>query len=608
LKAARIFALTTTAAIIVRPRAEPIDTSQAISVSGAYQEEDHVMPNDKIPEQSEIGIEPTSAGLKRRDLLLSGSSLVAASALSAVGLTSSAQAQQPATAPATGQKPNIVVVMGDDIGWFNIGAYHQGIMAGKTPNLDKLAAEGMRFTDYYAEASCTAGRANFITGELPIRTGLTTVGQAGSPIGMPAEAPTIATALKSMGYATGQFGKNHLGDLNQFLPTVHGFDEFFGYLYHLDAMEDPAHRNYPQDLVATVGPRNMVHSYATDTDDTTEMPRWGKIGKQRIEDAGPLYPKRMETVDDEIRDNAFKFLDKAKAANKPFFLWLNPTRMHVVTHLSEKYESMRNSENGWSIQEAGMAQLDDDVGLLMKKLKDMGVDDNTIVVFTTDNGAENFTWPDGGNTPFAGGKGTAMEGGFRVPALLRWPGKVPAGKVENGIFSGMDWFPTFVAVAGNPNITAELLKGKEMGGQTYKVHLDGYDQTALITGKGPSTRHEVLYFTEGTLSAVRIDDYKYRFTDQPGGWLGGTVKVDWPILTNIRLDPFERMNLPNGANGSLAFYNWFAYEFWRFQFVQKEIGKLAQTAIEYPPMQKGASFNLEAVKAQIEKAIAAHAK
>jgi arylsulfatase len=573
------------------------------------QEEDHAMSKDRIPEKPEMSTGPIDGGLKRRDLLLSGSSLVAASALSAVGLTSPAQAQQPATAPATaGQRPNIVVVMGDDIGWFNIGAYHQGIMSGKTPNLDKLAAEGMRFTDYYAEASCTAGRANFITGELPIRTGLTTVGQAGSPIGMPAEAPTIATVLKSMGYATGQFGKNHLGDLNQFLPTVHGFDEFFGYLYHLDAMEDPSHRNYPKDLIATVGPRNMVHSWATDTDDTTEMPRWGKIGKQKIEDAGPLYPKRMETVDDEIRDNAFKFLDKAKADGKPFFLWLNPTRMHVITHLSEKYESMRNSENGWSIQEAGMAQLDDIVGLMMQKLKEMGVDDNTIVVFTTDNGAENFTWPDGGNTPFAGGKGTALEGGFRVPALLRWPGKVPAGKVENGIFSGMDWFPTFITAAGNPNITAELLKGKQMGGQTYKVHLDGYDQTALITGKGPSARHEVLYFTEGTLSAVRIDDYKYRFTDQPGGWLGGTIKVDWPILTNLRLDPFERMNLPNGANGSLAFYNWFAFEFWRFQFVQKEVARVAQTAIEYPPMQKGASFNLEAVKAQIDKAIAANAK
>ena len=239
---------------------------------------------------------------------------------------------------ANGKKPNIVFIMGDDIGWFNIGAYHRGIMAGKTPNLDKLAAQGMLFTDYYAEASCTAGRANFITGQIPLRTGMTTVGQAGSPIGMPAQAPTIATALKSMGYATGQFGKNHLGDLNKFLPTVHGFDEFFGYLYHLDAMEDPAHRNYPQELKDTVGPRNMVHSWATDKDDPTEQPRWGKIGKQKIEDAGPLYPKRMETVDDEILDHAVKFMDKAKKDTKPFFVWLNPTRMHVVTHLSEKYQ------------------------------------------------------------------------------------------------------------------------------------------------------------------------------------------------------------------------------------------------------------------------------
>src|SRR5882762_3860570 len=283
---------------------------------------------------------------------------------------------------AADQKPNIIVIMGDDVGWSNIGAYSEGLMAGRTPNLDQLAAGGMRFTDYYAEASCTAGRANFITGELPIRTGMTTVGQAGSPVGIPAQAVTIATALKAMGYETGQFGKNHLGDLNEFLPTVHGFDEFFGYLYHLDAMEDPAHPNYPQNLLNVVGPRNMVHSWATDDDDSTEMPRWGRIGKQKIEDAGPLYPKRMETVDDEIRDLAIKFMDKAKSENKPFFVWLNPTRMHIVTHLSEKYEALRNSENGWSEEEAGMAQLDDDIGIVMQKLKDMGVDDNTIVVFT----------------------------------------------------------------------------------------------------------------------------------------------------------------------------------------------------------------------------------
>jgi len=502
------------------------------------------------------------------------------------------------------QQPNIVIIMGDDIGIWNIGTYHRGMMAGRTPNLDQLAAEGMLFTDYYAEASCTAGRANFITGELPIRTGLTTVGQAGSPIGMPAEAPTIATALKSMGYATGQFGKNHLGDLNQFLPTLHGFDEFYGYLYHLDAMEDPCHPNYPQNLKATVGPRNIVHSYATNVDDPTVQPRWGKIGKQRIEDDGELCPKRMETVDDEILANALKFLDKARADRKPFFLWLNPTRMHVVTHLSPKYQGLRNSENGWSEQEAGMAQLDDIVGSVMKYLKDNGLDQNTIIGFTTDNGTENFTWPDGGQTPFAGGKGTAMEGGFRVPMILRWPGRVPAGKVENGIVSGLDWFPTFVAAAGNANIAEELKKGKQLGERTYKVHLDGYNQMDLITGKGPSKRHEIFYFTEGTLSAVRIDDYKYRFTDQPSGWLGATLKVDWPILVNLRLDPFERTGMYNGKDGgSISYYNWFVYQFWRFQFVQQEVARVAQTAIEFPPMQKGASFNLEAVKEQIEKAI-----
>jgi len=513
---------------------------------------------------------------------------------------------------ATAQKPNIVVIMSDDVGWFNIGAYHRGIMAGRTPNLDKLAAEGMMFTDYYAEASCTAGRAQFITGELPIRTGMTTVGQAGSPVGLPGQAVTIATALKSMGYETGQFGKNHLGDLNEFLPTNHGFDEFFGYLYHLDAMEDPFHPNYPPALKDTVGPRNLVHSWATSVDDPTVQPRWGKIGKQKIEDEGPLPPHpmpgikyNMETVDEAILGFSTAFLDKAKSDGKPFFLWLNPTRMHVVTHLSPKYEAMETPENGWSDEEAGMAQLDDVVGAVMQKLKDMGVDDNTIVVFTTDNGAENFTWPDGGQTPFAGGKGTALEGGFRVPALVRWPGHVPAGRVENGIFSGLDWFPTLVAAAGDPNIAEELKQGKDLAGQTYKVHLDGYNQLDLITGKAPSARHEIFYFTEGTLSAIRINDYKYRFTDQPSGWLGGTVKVDWPVLTNLRLDPFERTGLPSGDKGSLAYYNWFAYQFWRFVYVQQVVGTLAQSALEFPPMQKGASFNLEVIKEQLAKKMAA---
>jgi len=517
------------------------------------------------------------------------------------------------TAQAADKKPNILFIMGDDIGIWNIGAYSRGMMAGKTPNLDRMAKEGMLFTDYYAEASCTAGRANFITGELPIRTGMTTVGQAGAPTGLPAEACTIATALKAQGYATGQFGKNHLGDKNEFLPTVHGFDEFFGYLYHLDAMEDPFHPNYPQNLLDKVGPRNLVHSWATDKDDSTEMPRWGKIGKQKIEDAGPLPPHpmpgikyNMETVDDNIRDFALNFIDKAHKDGKPFFCWLNPTRMHIVTHLSPKWTATMNSDNGWSEEEAGMAQLDNDIGLVLQHLKDMGEDDNTIVVFTTDNGTELFTWPDGGTTPFAQCKGTIMEGGFRVPCILRWPGHVPADSVANGIISGMDWFPTFLTAAGDPNITDELLKGWTYGDRTYKNHLDGYDQTAMITGKGPSTRHEIFYLGESTVGAVRIDDYKYRFIDQPDGWLGRKDHVDVPYITNLRLDPFERMGWPGDGtkDGAQQYFDWFKYQFWRFVFVQQTVGKELQTFLDYPPMQRGASFNLEAVKAEMGKRMA----
>jgi arylsulfatase len=533
---------------------------------------------------------------------------------SATEVAQAAPAPQAAPTPQNGKHPNIVVIMGDDIGIWNIGAYSRGMMAGRTPNLDKLAKEGMLFTDYYAEASCTAGRANFITGELPIRTGLTTVGQAGAKVGLPAEACTIATVLKAKGYATGQFGKNHLGDRNEYLPTVHGFDEFFGYLYHLDAMEDPFHPNYPQALKDVVGPRNLLHCWATDTDDPTEMPRWGVVGKQKIEDAGPLPPHpmdgikyNMETVDDSIRDFALNFMDKAKADGKPFFVWLNPTRMHVTTHLSPKYQALMNSDNGWSVEEAGMAQLDDDIGLVMRHLKDMGVDDNTIVVFTSDNGAEVFTWPDGGATPFAQCKGTTMEGGFRVPCILRWPGHVPADSVQNGVFSGLDWFPTFAAAAGNTTITEDLLKGVKIGGMTYKNHLDGYNQLDLITGKtDKSARHEVFYLGESSVGAVRIDDYKYSFIQQPDGWLGRKDHPDVPTITNLRLDPFERMGWPNNGtkDGSQEYMDWFLYQFWRFVFVQQVMGKELQTFLDYPPMQRGASFNLDAVKAEMQKKMA----
>ena len=509
------------------------------------------------------------------------------------------------------QKPNIVVIWGDDIGVWNIGAYHRGMMAGRTPNIDQLAAEGAIFTDYYAEASCTAGRAAFITGELPIRTGMTTVGQAGAKIGMPAKAPTIATALKDMGYATGQFGKNHLGDRNEFLPTVHGFDEFFGYLYHLDAMEDPFHPAYPQDLKDKFGPRNMLHSWATDTDDATVDPRWGKVGKQKIEDEGPLPPHpmkgikhNMEDVDDEILKRAIEFIDKAHKDGKPFFVWLNPTRMHVVTHLSPKYEGLRNSENEWTIQEAGMAQFDDIIGAVMKHLDKLGVTDNTIVTVSTDNGTENFTWPDGGQTPFKGGKGMVTEGGFRAPLVMRWPGKMKPNQVINGVISGLDFCPTLVSAAGNPNIKQELLKGKELNGTTYKVHLDGYDLTDMMTKGSKSARNEVWYFSESQLGAARIGNYKYTLLQQPDGWLGPKVSGGWPGLVNLRLDPFER----TGLDGSMIAYDWWAYEFWRFVLLQEEVAKLAKTAVEFPPMQPGASFNLEALKKKIAEQRAAHAK
>jgi arylsulfatase A-like enzyme len=533
----------------------------------------------------------------------------------------------PSQAQTPTKQPNILVIMGDDVGWFNIGAYHQGIMSGKTPNLDKLASEGMRFTDYYAEASCTAGRANFITGELPLRTGLTTVGQAGADVGLPAEAVTLATALKSLGYETGQFGKNHLGDLNKYLPTVHGFDEFFGYLYHLDAMSDPYWFDYPQDWIDKYGPRDLIHSWATDVDDQTVEPRWGKVGKQKIVDEGPLAPfpnmegrqnwqesrkakYDMETFDDVLVKASSDFMDKAKKDGKPFFLWHNTTRMHVFTYIPPKYQAMMNYQSNYGLEEAGMAQLDDSVGALLKHLDDIGEADNTIVIFTTDNGAEVFTWPDGGMTPFRATKGTVFEGGFRVPAIIRWPGHVKPGTVENGIFSGLDWFPTLMAAAGNPDITDQLLKGVKLGDRTYKNHLDGYNQMDLLEGKGPSARHELFYFGGAKLGALRIDDFKYQFFQQPQGWPGPKVTTDMPLIYNIRQDPFERTPSIFGESlndlGGGYMNDFYAREFWRFVLVQQRVADLAKTAIDFPPMQAPASFNLEAVKAQIDEMMKSH--
>jgi arylsulfatase len=516
-------------------------------------------------------------------------------------------------------KPNIVVIMGDDIGWSNIGAYHRGIMSGKTPNIDRLAKQGMMFTDYYAEASCTAGRANFITGELPIRTGLTTVGMAGSTLGFPDAAPTIATVLKSMGYATGQFGKNHLGDQNHMLPTMHGFDEYFGWLYHLDAMEDPywgtkgaarVATAYPPEMRDVIGPRHMVHSWATDVDDKTVQKRWGKIGKQRIVDEGPLPPDasygtkyNQETIDNTVRDMSLRFMEDAHKGGKPFFVWVNPARMHVYTHLSDKYWKLINDpKSNYGLQEAGMAEFDDIVGAITKKLKDMGVEDNTIIIVTTDNGAEVMSWPDGGMTPFKGEKGMSTEGGFRSPAIVRWPGKIPADTVQNGIMSGMDWFPTLVAAAGNPNIIEELKKGKKIGGKKYKVHLDGYDQTNMLTKGGESNREEIWYFTSSTLGAVRIGHWKYVLQVQPDGWFGPTLKENMPRIYNLGQDPYEK-----AYSDSLDFMlSLVGPNMWRGVFLQQKVAKLGESLIAYPPMQEGASFGIDRVKEKIKAAINNH--
>jgi len=392
-------------------------------------------------------------------------------------------------------------------------------------------------------------------------------------------------------------------------------------------MSDPYWFDYPQDWIDKTGPRNLVHCWATDKDDPTVMPRWGKVGKQRIDDEGPLAPfpnmagrerwqegrkakYDMETFDEVLTESSKAFMDKAKKDGKPFFIWHNTTRMHVFTYLSPKYQAMMNYENNYGLEEAGMAQLDDDIGALLKHLEDIGEADNTIVIFTTDNGAEVFTWPDGGMTPFRATKGTVFEGGFRVPAIIRWPGKVKSGTVENGIFSGLDWLPTLSAAAGNPSITEQLLKGVQLGDRTYKNHLDGYNQMDLLLGKGPSARHEIFYFGGPHLGAIRIDDLKFQFYQQPYGWPGEKTTTDMPTIVNLRQDPFERTPMVRGEslnNGGGGYINeFYAREFWRFVMVQQYVSKLALTAIDYPPMQAPATFNLDAVKKKVEEMIKQH--
>lgn len=474
-------------------------------------------------------------------------------------------------------RPNILVIFGDDVGWFNISAYNRGMMGYQTPNIDRIASEGLLFTDAYGEQSCTAGRSAFITGQHPIRTGLTKVGMPGADLGLQGDDPTLAEMLKPLGYMTGQFGKNHLGDRDEHLPTNHGFDEFFGNLYHLNAEEEPEHPDYPKEawFKKRFGPRGVIHSYADG----------------RIEDTGPLTKKRMETVDEEFLEASLGFMDKAKKADKPFFLWFNSTRMHVWTHLSEKWEG----KTGQGVYADGMAEHDQHVGILLDKLDTLGIADDTIVVYSTDNGAEVFSWPDGGTIPFRGEKNTTWEGGFRVPALVRWPGKVKPNSVSNGIISHLDWVPTLMAAAGEKNIGKKLKQGYRAGDKEFKVHLDGYDQTDHIFGKAPSARHEFFYFSDdGNLSAVRMDDWKVMFSEQRAHgldvWSDPYTPLRMPKVFNLRRDPFERADIESCC------YDKFRGDTLPYLYKsQAVVGQFLQTFKAYPPRQRPASFSIDQI-------------
>ena len=479
-------------------------------------------------------------------------------------------------------KPNILVIFGDDIGVYNISAYHRGMMGGSTPNIDRLADEGALFTDYYSQQSCTAGRAAFITGQHPFRTGLLTIGMPGDKQGLQDQDPTLAELLKNHGYTSGQFGKNHLGDRDEHLPTNHGFDEFFGNLYHLNAEEEPETYYYPKDkeFHERFGPRGVLHSYSDG----------------RIEDTGPLTRKRMETADAEFVDAAVNFMERAVSDGKPFFVWLNATRMHVWTHLSEEWAG----KTGHGLYADGMAQHDHDVGIVLDKLDELGVADNTIVIYSSDNGAEKFTWPDGGTTPFRGEKGTTWEGGFRSPGMVRWPGHVPAGTIINDIFSHEDWVPTLMAAAGEPDIKKKLKGGHRAGGKSFKTHLDGYDQTALISGKGPGAREEIFYFDAGgNLNAIRYKDWKIHFTIMEGAINEAYRKTpSWPLVINLREDPFEVS--PDAAR----YIKWYADQMWMFVPAQAFVTQFLETFKEFPPSQAVGSLSVEAALKSMQSSAA----
>ena len=492
-------------------------------------------------------------------------------------------------------KPNILVIWGDDIGISNLSCYSRGLMGYKTPNIDRIANEGMMFTDSYGEQSCTAGRSSFITGQSVYRTGLSKVGLPGAPIGMNDKLITIAGALKNQGYATGQFGKNHLGDLNHMLPTNHGFDEFFGNLYHLNAEEDPEQENYPTDpkFREAFGPRGVMHSWATDVDDPTEQPRWGRVGKQKIEDTGPLDRKRMETCDDEFVTAATDFIKRAQTDDKPFFVWLNTTHMHAWTHT--KPESKGQAGKWQSGYHDTMLDHDKNVGQMLDLLDELGLSEDTFVMYSTDNGPHRNTWPDAGTTPFRSEKNTNWEGAFRIPMLVRWPGNVPAGVVANGIVQHHDWFPTFMEMAGGADIVDALKTGYEACGRTYKNHIDGYSLLDYIKGETEESPRDAFFYIsdDGDILGVRYDNWKIVFMEQRAKgtlqlWAEPFTALRVPKLFNLRTDPFEYADITSNT-----YYDWFFRNGFMIMAAQAIVAKFMETFKEFPPVQKPNTFTVE---------------
>ncbi|NLV53983.1 MAG: arylsulfatase [Acidimicrobiales bacterium] len=494
------------------------------------------------------------------------------------------------------KRPNILVIWGDDIGQSNLSCYSDGLMGYRTPNIDRIAAEGVRFTDYYGEQSCTAGRAAFITGQNPYRTGLTKVGMPGADIGLRAEDPTIATALKEQGYATGQFGKNHLGDRDEFLPTAHGFDEFFGNLYHLNAEEEPEHPDYPSpedfpDFHQNFGPRGVIRSWAN------------ADGTQRIEDTGPLTKKRMETCDEEFRDAAVDFMRRQQEADTPFFAWFNATHMHLRTHVPD---DQRGRAGRWQSEyHDAMVGHDEIVGDLLAALDEMGLAEDTIVVYSTDNGPHMNTWPDAGMTPFRSEKNSNWEGAYRVPAVVRWPGRIAAGTVLNGLVSHNDWFVTFLSAAGAPDIAERLRAGADLAGSTYRVHLDGHDQLPYLTGEADESprRHFFYVSDDGDLTAIRYDNWKIVFLEQRATgtlqiWAEPFTELRVPKLFNLRTDPYERADVTSNT-----YFDWLLDRVFLLVPAQAYVAQMIQTLADFPPRQAPASFSVDQVMAKLRAGV-----